>query len=88
MKKFLFSLMLLFACAAYTYSQALIVKNATPQDMVLTDFVYIDVKCTVPMPNFYGVNENLPAGSYTYPTPFHTGWGWKLNIEFSVLSPE
>ncbi len=80
MKKFIFSLVAFLVFTIYSFSQAVIVKNATPQTMIMTDFVYIDIGCTVPMPNFYGINEKLPAGSYTYPSPFHTGYGWKLLI--------
>lgn len=80
MKRAFFSLLVTLLFTICAYSQALIIKNATPQDMVLTDFVYIDTGCTVPMPNFYGINEPLPNTSYTYSAATHTGFGWKLGI--------
>jgi hypothetical protein len=86
MKKILFSLVVFLCFTLYSFSQGLIIKNATPQKMVLTDFVYIDTGCTVPSPNFYGINETLPAYSYTYSAAFHTGNGWKLGIFDNISS--
>ncbi len=80
MKKFVFSFIVLLSFTLFSYAQGVIIKNATPQDMVLTDFVYIDFGCTVPLPNFYGINESLPNSAYTYSAAFHTGNGWKLVI--------
>ena len=76
---FLFSALFLFTLHTAT-SQNLIVKNATTTTMVLTDFVYIDAACGVPMPNFYGVNFTLPPTSYSYPPVFFLSAGWKLGV--------
>ena len=57
MKRWVFLFSALFLVTLQTaFSQNLIVKNATTTPMVLTDFVYIDPSCGVPLPNFYGVN--------------------------------
>lgn len=80
MKKLFFSLAVLLFLAFTTQAQQVLIKNATPLNMTMTDFVYIDTGCTVPWPNFYGINESLPAMTYTVSSAFHTGNGWKLLI--------
>ncbi len=81
MKKFLFSLVAILTFTICSFSQGVVIKNATPVDMTLTDFVFIDPSCSVPLPNFYGINEFLPNMSYTYSVATHTGSGWKLAIQ-------
>jgi len=79
-KILLFSATLIFFAMHHLSAQNLIVKNATTTAMVLTDFVYLDPSCNVPMPNFYGVNFPLPPMSYSYPPVFHQSSGWKLAV--------
>ncbi len=80
MKRFVLSLTTLLFVTVLSYSQAVLIKNATPLNMTMTDFVYIDPGCTVTPPNFYGINEPLPNMSFTVSTAFHTSNGWKLLI--------
>ncbi len=84
MKKFIFSLVAFLAFTVCSFSQGVVIKNATPLNMTLTDFVYIDAGCTVPMPNFYGINDPLPSMAYTVSSATHTGWGWKLGIADNI----
>lgn len=79
-KILLLSAALFFIALHQINAQSLIVKNATTTSMVLTDFVFIDPSCTVPMPNYYCVNFPLPPTSYSYPPVSHTGTGWKLLV--------
>ncbi len=80
MKRFVLSLATVLFFTLLSYAQAVLIKNATPLDMTMTDFVYIDPGCVVTPPNFYGINEALPNMSYTVSSAFHTGNGWKLII--------